>query len=603
MPVKINDKFLVPAPLVTFDKSFIIGGDGQSVGATYTINLDGKILPNKGNPVVDSGNFLSSFSSDAWTSTKSPDDDPLHDLDLDDNLLSIMSKQEQIQDLFRRGEAIKVEILDLNLRNGGEGVKFVGNVQSISFPNEGNWSMPCTYAVSITTNNFIESVGSGVAPDDSSVDKFNYFVSNASESWDIEESDDKLFRSHDQPNVKVYNISHSISAVGQNVYSDSGSFDGSGNYTSPYLNNLAPWQQASGYVVNVLGTGVSNFPGGIFNINNDSFTFGDDFFENSGVDTYIVADHTVTESIDVRGGSYNLSENFTAYPSGAFNGGYPVVSTNNVNVNIGEAGLTDVTIDGTIRGLNTMGLNGDNRHLDNSALNASDYFDNYINGTIAPSYGSSTADNKRVYFIARNASNLQWLHPKEKSSSKGINYNGGVITYNYSYDNRPPNIIQGSIKEDISIQDTYPGQIFASIPVIGRNQPVLQYLNSRSEYKRNLNITIQMAPFEKNWIEDSGSIIANSGYWPSATGISTSSDPSINDGLSWWLYSKKPSVTNSSNFQKIFDAANPANETAANGFSNPVVANRTFYGPPNESWNPNTGQYTYSIEWTFERSN
>jgi len=603
MPIKINDKFLVPAPLVTFDKSFIMGGDGQAIGATYTVNLDGKILPDRGNPIVDSGTFLSSFSSDPWVSTKSPDDDPSHSLELDDNLLSIMSKQEQIQDLFRRGEAIKVEVLDLNLRNGGEGIKFIGNVQSINFPNEGNWSMPCTYSVSLTTNNFTESVGSGVTDDNTSVDGFKYFVSSASENWDIEETEDKLFRSHDQANVKIYSISHNISAVGQNVYSDSGGFDSSGNYLSPYLNGLAPWQQASGYVREVLGTGTDNFPSGIFNINDDNFTFGNAHFENTGIDTYVIADRTLTESIDVRGGSYNLSESFTAYPSGSFNGGYPVVSTSNVNVNVGEVGLTDVTIDGTIRGLNTMGLDGSGRHLDNSALNASNFFDNYINGTITPDYGGSTADNKRIYFIAKNASDTNWLHPREKSSSKGINYNGGIITYNFSYDNRPPNIIQGSLKEDFSIQNTFPGQIFASIPVIGRNQPVLQYLNSRSEYKRSLSINVQMAPFDNNWVEDSGSIIADSGYWASAIGVSTSSDPSVNDGLSWWLYNKKPSITNTSDFQKIFDAANPANETAANGFSNPVVSNRTFYGAPNESWNPQTGQYTYSIEWTFERSN
>ena len=33
-----------------------------------------------------------------------------------------------------------------------------------------------------------------------------------------------------------------------------------------------------------------------------------------------------------------------------------------------------------------------------------------------------------------------------------------------------------------------------------------------------------------------------------------------------------------------------------------AVAGKVFYGPPNESWNPKTGQYSYSVEWTYERA-
>ena len=79
----------------------------------------------------------------------------------------------------------------------------------------------------------------------------------------------------------------------------------------------------------------------------------------------------------------------------------------------------------------------------------------------------------------------------------------------------------------------------------------------------------------------------------------TSAD--TNNSILWWLHSKKPSVAYTSNFAKIFDAANPANETSTNGFTNYVIPGRCFHSAPTESWNPRTGQYTYSIEWTFER--
>ena len=605
MPVKVNDKYLVPAPLVTFGKNYLSAANGETIGAEYTISLAGTLLPNKGNPVVDSGTFNSSFSTDSWAGTKSPDDDPNHELDIDDSLLSIMSKQEEIRKLFSPGQAVKVEVLDLNLRGGGRGIKFVGNVQSINFPDQGRWVLPCPYSISLTTTNFLQSSDSGDFTSNFSEDEFKYFVRSANESWEIQEADEKLYRgTNSSTTLKVYNVTHNISAVGQAAYSATGSFDAGGDqaqtnngrYDAPYVNGLAPWQQASGYVQDVLQVGNGNFPGNIFEIDNDTFTFGDSFFNNSGTDKYIIADRTFTESIDTKGGSYGITENYKAFPSGAFNGGKPVVHTNNINVNVAENGITSVAIDGVIRGLNTVAVPGANRHEDDSFANARDYYINYLSQNVG---GASS--NTRIYHLARNASELSWLHPQPLSKSQGLNTSEGSISYNFNYDDRPPNIINGSITEEISINDTHPGQIFATIPVIGRNQPVLQYLNSRSEYKRSLSINVNMSPFASNWTEDSGAIITAGGYWADAVGVDTAGGAAANDGITWWLQTKKPSVTNAADFQKIFDAANPANETAANGFSNYVIPGRCFHSAPTESWNPKTGQYSYSIEWTYER--
>ena len=631
MPIKINDKYLVPAPLVTFNKNYLNSENGDAIGVEYQINLQGTLLPNKGNPVVDSGTFESSFSADSWVSTKSPDDDPNHELDLDDSLLSIMSKQEEIRKLFSPGQAVKVEILDLNLRGGGKGIKFIGNVQAINFANEGRWVMPCPYTVDIITNNFITSTDSGDFISSRTEDNFRYFIRSASETWEIQEADQQYYRGDNvSSTLKVYNISHSINAVGQPAYSATGTYNDSVSgkqqyyennagatgdltqYTPQYVDGLSPWQQASGYVYETLEAGQGNFPGGVFTIGDGNFTtFGSTFFANNGTDVYILADRTLTENVDIKGGAYSINESFVAIPSGDFNDGHLVTHENNVNVSRGEDGLTQVSIDGTIRGLNSIAFenSGDmghalypKRHEDNSFKNARDYYINYLHENVG---GSALAS--RIYHLARNASEEVWLHPQHVSKSEGLNFSQGTISYNFTYDNRPPNIILGSITENIDIQDTHPGQNFATIPVIGRNQPVLQYLNSRSEYKRSLNISVNMARFRPNWIEDSGAIISATGYWNAAKGVDTLvgdgyyNSASDNDGINWWLYNKKPSVTNAADFQKIFDAANPANETAANGFSNYVIPGRCFHSAPTESWNPKTGQYSYSIEWTYER--
>jgi len=616
MPVKINNQYLVPAPLVSFGKTYLSSENGETIGAEYNINLAGTLLPNRGNPVVDSGTFLSSFSTDAWAGTKSPDDDPSHQIDdIDDSLLSIMSKQEELRRVFSIGQAVQVEILDLNLRDGGRGIKFVGRVNSIEFPDEGRWVLPCPYTVSISTNNFLTSVDGGDFTQHHSEDEFRFFVRSATETWDVAESEQKYYRGdNSSTTLKVYEISHRISAVGQAAYSATGVFDAAGDqaqttqgrYDAPYVSGLAPWQQASGYVYDVLQGGGNNFPGGVFSIDNNTFTFGDAFFDNNGTDKYILADRTLTESIDVKGGSYSIDEKFVAFPSGDFNDGYPITHDNNVNVSRGEDGLTQVSIEGVVRGLNSIQFENSgnmghalypNRHEDNSFKNARDYYINYLNANVG---GSSLAS--RIYHLARKAGEMTWLHPQPKSKSEGLNFSQGTINYNFSYDDRPPNIIQGSITEDISINDTHPGQLFTAIPVIGRNQPVLQYMNARSEYKRSLSINVNMAPFQANWIEDTGAIISATGYWADAVGVDTAAGATANDGLTWWLYTKKPSITNTANFAKIFDAANPANETSANGFANPVNAGRCFHSAPTEGWNPRTGQYSYSVEWTFGRT-
>ena len=613
MPVRVNGLYLIPAPLVDFNKTYFTAENGETIGAEYTINLAGTILPNKGNPIVDSGTLLSSFSTDSWTSTKSPDDDPNHNIDLDDSLLSLMGKQEQIRKQFAIGQAVEVEIIDLNTVSSG--IKFIGTVESVNFPSDGRWVNPCPYTVNLRTANFKESVGAGEFTSNYSEDEFKYFVKSATENWTIAEGDEKIYAgTNTQRTIKTYNLTHNISAVGQAVYSATGTYTvggdraqtNNGRYDAPYLNGLAPWQQASGYVYDVLQAGTGNFVNGIY-YNGSSFAFGDDSIYTSGTDIYMMADRVLSEDIDVKGGSYSLNETFKLYPSGDFNSGVPAIHTVDVSTSRAENGSSTIAINGNIVGLNTTpieisGVKQVNRHESNAFSNAVTYYNDYLSQNV-------TSGGSRIYHLARNLSELSWLHPEPLSTSIGRNPKNGTINYSFNYDNRPPNIILNSISEDIQINDTHPGQLFAAIPVIGRNQPVLQYLNSRSEYKRSLSINVQMRPWwlnnsQNNWLEESGSIIQSSGYWSDAIGVTgiTVTNANTNDSIMWWLHMKKPSVLYNSDFQKIYDAANPANETAANGFTNPVIPTRVFHGPPQENWNPRTGTYTYSIEWTFERT-
>lgn len=53
MPISYDGKKLVPAPMVGMQKSYIRSGDGKKVGATFTVTLEGELLPLRGSPAVD----------------------------------------------------------------------------------------------------------------------------------------------------------------------------------------------------------------------------------------------------------------------------------------------------------------------------------------------------------------------------------------------------------------------------------------------------------------------------------------------------------------------------------------------------------------------
>jgi hypothetical protein len=59
---------------------------------------------------------------------------------------------------------------------------------------------------------------------------------------------------------------------------------------------------------------------------------------------------------------------------------------------------------------------------------------------------------------------------------------------------------------------------------------------------------------------------------------------------------QKPSITNTAEFNLIYQAANPVNDP---NFS--VVNGKCFHSAPTEDWDARTRSYSYSVEWTYER--
>jgi hypothetical protein len=136
MPVIVNNKRILPAPIISFSKTPILSDDGISIGADYTLSLNGKILQNKGNPISTTGlSFSSSMSTDGWTATQSPDDDPLHGIGDSDLLISTITKIEQLRSLVSPPTGIKIEIVGFA---HDQGLKLYGDLKSFNVDSEGN---------------------------------------------------------------------------------------------------------------------------------------------------------------------------------------------------------------------------------------------------------------------------------------------------------------------------------------------------------------------------------------------------------------------------------------------------------------------------------
>jgi hypothetical protein len=514
MPVSISKddgvtkNLLVPAPIVTFSKAYLKRGDGGAIGADYTINLVGQLLDNKGTPVSTGSSPSVAHATGGVYSTQSPDDDPVNgDIDTSNQLTSIMKKQELLRSAFAAGNRMLIEITGYN---ESKGIKAYCDVENIEFDDQSRWTNRCGYTITLKVVRFTESSASAFSAN-STEDSFTWYVSAADESWSIQENDQfhATFTGSSIGDIKrLYTLTHNVSAVGQRVYESGGFADG-----------YSAWQQASGYVHNVIGIGTTNAPSG--------------YLDPLNTMSYLPYNHKFTENIDNNAGSYSVSEEWTLFESGAI----PAVEDVSFNVDTDLGGISRLSINGTIQGLAESGSTFENTDKYSNALN----------------YYSTNCSDGQVLLRASGVSGLSCLNSASASKAIGYNPNAGTVTYALTFDERIGTTIGNALTEDIQVSDIYPGQLISITPVIGRSQPIIQYVNSRSEFKKTLQITAQMA----------------------RNSCSAFHQPSTSD------------------IQSIYNTYVPTSV---------AVAGKVFYGPPNESWNPSTGQYSYSVEWTYERA-
>ena len=369
------------------------------------------------------------------------------------------------------------------------------------------------------------------------------FIDSYSDDWSLE-AEDGLGESSSL--VRSYRISRSISATGKDYWAPI-SLDSDG---TEGVEKRQAWEQARDYVQlklqnEPLTSGYPNVMGrlgsGIFNL----------------IEAYEGFDHKRTESISITEGTYSVTEDWVL-ASGKSYENYDM----SVSTSIDDP-FVNVSIQGEIRGLGCVTPSGSLFGGIDSGVAQTPY-----QNALAKYYDISSSGRfgigSDIFKRANNAVAVE-LNAQPQSVSLATNEYDGSITYALDFNNRPTNIVSGVLTETININDTYPGDVFAVIPVIGRSTgPVLQNIGGRTEYTRDVTIDLLM---------DYTNI-------PYGSGRNS-------------LLLKKPSVVEPTRTQlnQLIKELSPEFEPGVR---------KWFVSPMNESWEPKNGRYNFSISWTYE---
>ena len=562
-----------PCPLIniTWNTNF---NEGGQLGGKYEITLTGTLLDDGGSPIYSENGTTATFAA-----AYSPK--PVQqDLQSNEGLGSILQKQVAIRELFSKTCA-KVEVASVAEGASEPIITFYPKLLSVNF-SEGIWVNKCDYTVTLEAEFLLDNNDAVIAaesyasktfkpgslpdwPEGQSrldinvlLDKIGGFVDDFQESWSIEPEDGQgnTFAPQGGDHItRVYRLTRNISAKGKNITG----YECFGNRPPEFYQ---AHEQARRYVVNHIQT--SGTQANHWDDYPTTTSIAAHFMLASGIlnlhtNIYDGYNHARTENIDVTQGTYSVSDTWILSSGSA-------IENYSLSLSLNEAeSKTKISIDGTIRGLTTIPGSG-SIFGGNSTSNENTSYENAINKYREISNSGQFGDTAHVYKRAQSAAGAGVvLNRKPSSVTLGTNEFTGEINYTIEYDDRPENFVSGVISENISVTDTYPGDVFAVIPVIGRpTGPVLQYIGGRTEYQKSLSVELVVSP-------------------------TRSRNPRTS-------YLEKPSLRPNmrDDIINVINSYSPGRE---------VGIRKYFVSPPQETWDPKSGRYTLNINWTYELNN
>lgn len=505
-------------------------------GSSYQLTISGTIVYNSANV----GSSTRVIGPDASTNGS-------------DGLAHILNLQNSITAAFTEPkndiDGLTIEIMDAD---GNTDIMVFKRckVESITFE-EGIYVNLCRYTVVLTSDEMFNR--NGILHASSKLNIFdlssetypaegsqNYWMlEDLQESWDIS-SDDSFGSSGPNGSLvrpRSYTVTRNVTAVSKIPANTEQTNDPAWKRASHFLYNYISETggDAEQNMSSVLGNALLNFTN--FAPYNNSRTFQVDKGNGSAtcVDTWILA-RTNEAALE------NFEISVTSDSQNPF---------------------VRASINGTIKGLSNWHDEEDYANSSDTATAGSPILQAQSKWNALSSNGNFGVGSM-IYKRANSACNLT-LNDQPLSVSVSSNEVNGEISYSVEFDNRPKNIFTNAIYESITVNDTYPGDQFAVIPVIGRSTgPVLQFTFGRTEYRRSLSIEAQ---FDYTSIDYSNPIN---------------------------LINSKPSMASPAKgqLQFLINSLSPANDTNIRQY---------FLSPPQETWTKD-GKYTLNLEWTYELS-
>lgn len=621
MPIKVrfqNDPeqecVIRPTPFVGMSTNVLKNGAGEAFGVTYTITLTGTILPDEGFPFaidhVTGDRYV--FFNDSDTNRFDPSNlvGPYNTFDNKNSYLegskpprqkigdknlaaAIFSKQKALRSLFAQ-DGQRLEITDV--QQDEPYIVCYPRLVDINFT-EGQYITKSEFTITLEADTLL--YGSNPSVDDDQrhvdheatfiakgqygaddtddrtkidvterelIDGFNAaFVSDFTEDWSIEVDESQGHVADGRVIPRAYRVSHNMTATGKTHYTPPSE---SADDPETMPRKLPAWIQARNFIHNKLklvekqsspGTDLGSGVSGVYYGNR--FALGDKFNIASGTinlsDAYKGYNHVRTENFSETAGTFSVTETWLLSSGSAFERYNLNVSTSNSDP------FVTVSIDGNIKGLEDIPPSGFGGNAEITSDMSSAY-DNAIVKYHEISNHGQFGVSSDVYKRANNQTDVQ-LNSQPVSVALGVNQFNGEITYNLSFNNRPTNYITGAIAEQIQVNDTYPGDVFAIIPVIGRTTgPVLQYIGSRTEYKRDISVNLTM---------DYTRVPYSSGRNP--------------------MLLMKPSVAEpmATELQVLLKELSPQGEPGVRKY---------FMNAPTENWNPKEGTYNFAASFVYE---
>jgi len=319
----------------------------------------------------------------------------------------------------------------------------------------------------------------------------SYSLVSAEESWDISENAERYYVSNDFTNLpsKTYTITHTVSATGYNKITDT-TFNDSG------------WAQAKDWVLSRLVT----TPATTIETNvagKERFTDFQGIYmgESSGdfidLSTDSAYNHSRVAQSDLPGGSYSVTE--TWYISKL-----AVTHDFDMSLDTGEDGITNVTVNGSIQGLNTSSFA---TRSEDKITQAEGVLDNCL----TQAYGLANT------FYQATITSATPLSTSEMSKSVSKNRTTGVITYSLSYNDNELES-DDTITESLQISDDNEDRsnnVVAIIQIIGKTDgPIFQNMGTTTERKRSASLEWTMKRANRSSKPSADALAAVNAYKP-----------------------------------------------------------------------------------------